>query len=102
MRRGSGIAEILSDVTGCRIRIPNVTEATALGAAMAAGVGAGIYESIPLAAEKLVRWGKSYQPNMENHETYNKLAKKWQEVYAAQLALVDRGLTTSMWKAPGV
>jgi len=100
--KGELWCQILSDVTGCRIRIPNVTEATALGAAMAAGVGAGIYESIPLAAEKLVSWQKSYQPNMENHETYKKLAKKWQEVYAAQLALVDQGLTTSMWKAPGV
>ncbi len=38
--------QILADVTGCKIKVPKVTEATALGAAMAAGVGAGIYDSM--------------------------------------------------------
>ena len=100
--RGALWCQILSDVTGCRIRIPRVTEATALGAAMAAGVGAGIYESIPKAAEQLVDWEKTYKPDMDNHRTYKEIAKKWQEIYAAQLRLVDQGLTTSMWKAPGI
>ncbi|BAF71079.1 autoinducer-2 kinase [Sulfurovum sp. NBC37-1] len=100
--KGELWCQILSDVTGCRIRIPTVTEATALGAAMAAGVGTGIYESIPKAAQQLVTWDKTYHPNMDHHRGYREIAEKWQEVYAAQLALVDRGLTTSMWKAPGV
>ena len=100
--KGELWCQILSDVTGATIKIPKVTEATALGTAMAAGVGAGIYRSISAAAEQLIRWEKIYHPNEENHLLYRDIAKKWQEVYAAQLALVDRGLTTSMWKAPGV
>jgi len=100
--KGELWCQILADVTGCRIRIPRVTEATALGAAMAAGVGAGIYKSIPQAAEQLVSWEKTYHPDMDHHQAYKEIAKKWQEIYAAQLHLVDRGLTTSMWKAPGV
>ena len=84
------------------MKIPKVTEATALGAAMAAGVGANVYESLEKAAKKLVVWEKEYQPNMENFKIYQGLQKRWLEIYENQLALVDRGLTESMWKAPGL
>jgi autoinducer 2 (AI-2) kinase len=100
--KGTLWCQILADVTGATVHVPKVTEATALGAAMAAGVGAGIYESIADAAERLVRWERSYQPDEKNHLLYLEIAQQWQKVYAAQLDLVDRGLTTSMWKAPGV
>jgi autoinducer-2 kinase len=100
--KGELWCQILADVTGCKIKVPKVTEATALGAAMAAGVGAGIYESIIHAAEYLVVWDKEYIPNNENFDTYMNIKEQWHEVYANQLSLVDRGLTESMWKAPGV
>ncbi len=100
--KGELWCQILADVTGCKIKVPKVTEATALGAAMAAGVGAGIYESITSAAEVLVEWDKEYVPNRENFSKYTAIKEQWQEVYANQLSLVDRGLTESMWKAPGV
>ncbi len=93
---------ILADVTGCRIKVPKVTEATALGAAMAAGTGAGIYESVVTVADALVVWDKEYFPNSKNFTKYAAIKEQWQEVYANQLGLVDRGLTQSMWKAPGV
>jgi autoinducer 2 (AI-2) kinase len=100
--KGALWSQILADVTGCRVKIPKVTEATALGAAMAAGVGANVYLSLVDASEKLVVWDKTYEPDMSNFETYQKLQEKWQEVYVEQLALVDRGLVQSMWKAPGL
>jgi len=100
--KGALWCQILSDVTGCKIKIPKVTEATALGAAMCAGVGAGVYESMVSASRELVVWDKEYMPNAENHEKYKNIQKQWQEVYANQLTLVDRGVTQSMWKAPGV
>jgi autoinducer 2 (AI-2) kinase len=100
--KGTLWCQILADVTGCKIKVPKVTEATALGAAMAAGVGAGIYESIGIAAEKLVIWDKEYLPDAANHSKYAEIQEQWKEVYSNQLSLVDRGLTQSMWKAPGV
>ncbi|MFT5835332.1 MAG: autoinducer 2 (AI-2) kinase [Sulfurimonas sp.] len=100
--RGALWSQILADVTGCKIRIPRVTEATALGAAMAAGVGAGIYDSIIDAAKRLVVWDKLYEPNMQNHKTYNELKVRFEKAYEAQLKLVDDNITTSMWKAPGL
>jgi len=94
--------QILADVTGKKVKIPEVKEATALGCAIAAGVGAGIYESIESASKELVRWDRSCLPSMENHQEYKEIRKKWKRAYEAQLSLVDEGVTESMWKAPGL
>jgi autoinducer 2 (AI-2) kinase len=100
--KGELWSQILADVTGVKIKIPRVTEATALGAAMAAGVGAGVYKNLKLAAKNLVVWDKIYTPNMKNHELYKSIQLNWQKAYEIQLSLVDKNLTTSMWKAPGL
>ncbi len=100
--RGELWCQILADVTGCKIKIPKVTEATALGTAMSAGVGAGVYKDLITASKTLVKWDREYTPNLENYKIYQDISKKWEEVYKTQLKLVDDGLTTSMWKAPGI
>ena len=100
--KGALWCQILADVTGCKVKVPRVTEATALGASMSAGVGAGVYDSLVQASETLVEWEREYLPNRENYERYQEIGKQWQEVYVEQLKLVDRGLTQSMWKAPGL
>lgn len=100
--KGALWSQILADVTGYTVKIPKVTEATALGAAMAAGVGAGLYTSLVQASQKLVEWDKIYTPNMENKKVYDELKEKWQSAYEVQLKLVDDNITNSMWKAPGV
>ena len=100
--KGTLWCQILADVTGYRVKVPVVKEATALGAAMAASVGCGIYSSLEEAAEKLVEWDKVYEPNMENKILYDAIKLKWQKAYEVQLKLVDENITTSMWKAPGL
>jgi len=100
--KGALWSQILSDVTGKRVKIPIVKEATSLGGIMLAGVALGIYSSIEEASANLVKWEKEIEPNMENYQKYSDIKEKWQEVYKAQLELVDRGLTNSMWKAPGI
>ena len=99
--KGTLWSQILADVTGKRVKIPVVKEATSLGGAMLCGVAIGVYNSIEEASD-LVKWDREYEPDMQNHKKYNKIKDKWQEIYKAQLELVDRGLTNSMWKAPGV
>ncbi|MCE1667409.1 autoinducer-2 kinase, partial [Enterobacter hormaechei] len=44
--KGKLWSQILSDVTGLPVRVPVVKEATALGCAIAAGVGVGLYDSL--------------------------------------------------------
>jgi autoinducer 2 (AI-2) kinase len=98
--KGKLWAQILADVTGCVVKIPKVTEATALGAAMAAGVGGGVYASLPAAAKELVVWEKKIIPDEANKKVYDALKTKWKKAYEVQLGLVDAGVTKSMWKAP--
>jgi autoinducer 2 (AI-2) kinase len=94
--------QIVSDVLGLPVKVPVVKEATALGAAVLAGYGVGIYTDISETAKKLVAWDKTYQPNLENHAVYTALYTPWRKVYAAQLELCDQKLTKNMWIAPGL
>lgn len=100
--KGALWCQILSDATGKTVRVPSVTEATALGGAFACGVGIGEYGSIAEVAESHVQWNRVYEPNMANRALYQEMAQKWHEAYNVQLSLVDRGITTSMWRAPGI
>ncbi|MEN3755047.1 autoinducer-2 kinase [Mangrovibacter yixingensis] len=100
--KGKLWSQILADVTGLTVRVPVVKEATALGCAIAAGVGAGIYPSLAETGEKLVRWDREHQPDPANYAVYHEAQEKWLAVYQDQRGLVDHGLTTSMWKAPGL
>ncbi len=100
--KGALWSQILSDVTGLPVRVPEVKEATALGCAIAAGFGAGLYDDMAATGERLVRWSQTYLPNPAHRELYDNMMLKWQKIYADQLGLVDSGLTTSMWRAPGL
>ncbi len=100
--KGELWSQILSDVTGCEVVVPKVKEATALGAAMAAGVGAGVYKDLKTAAKEIVVWEKTFKPNLENKKIYDDIKQNWQKIYKKELKLVDEGLTKSMWKAPGI
>ncbi|HFV5679892.1 TPA: autoinducer-2 kinase [Escherichia coli] len=100
--KGKLWSQILADVSGLPVNIPVVKEATALGCAIAAGVGAGIFSSMADTGERLVRWERTHTPDPEKHELYQDSRDKWQAVYQDQLGLVDHGLTTSLWKAPGL
>lgn len=100
--KGELWCQILSDATGKAVRVPTVNEATALGGAFAAGVGIGEYRSIAEVAESHVEWKRVYEPNRNNRELYREMGERWEEAYKVQLLLVDRGITTSMWRAPGI
>ena len=95
-------AQILADVTGKRVKVPAVKEATALGAAILAGVGVGIYASPAEGAHAVVRWERTFEPDATAHEVYARMYPAWREVYAAQLALAEKGTTKAMWRAPGL
>ena len=94
--------QILADVLKLPVTVPVVREATALGAAILAGVGAGIYSDIEDGVRRCVRMDKTFTPNSENEAVYDSLYSVWRKVYAAQLSLCDQGLTRNMWIAPGL
>ncbi len=94
-------SQILADVTAKEVRIPVVKEATALGGAIVAGVGVGVYDDIAQASKEIVEWERVVEPCRENFAKYQEQKERWQEIYEEQLKLVDRGLVESMWRAPG-
>lgn len=95
-------AQILADVTDKPVKVPVVKEATALGAAILAGVGVGIYASPAEGAHAVVKWDKTFSPDASAHEVYAQMYPVWREIYAAQLDLAERGTTKGMWRAPGL
>lgn len=95
-------SQILADVTGKPVTTPVVKEATALGAAILAGYGAGIYPSIAEGVKRCARADRTFLPNPENHEIYEEMYEPWRQVYRTQLDLCDRKLTKNMWIAPGL
>jgi autoinducer 2 (AI-2) kinase len=95
-------SQILADVTGLEVQVPVVKEATALGVAMACGIGAGVYKSFEEAGKNIVKIERTFEPNLANHEQYQEMKERWLKVYSKQMELVREGTLEPMWKAPGV
>ncbi|MFY9142979.1 autoinducer-2 kinase [Sulfuricurvum sp.] len=95
-------SQILADVTGLEVKVPVVKEATALGVAMACGIGAGVYKSFEEAGKNIVKMERSYEPNLGNYAEYQAIKERWMKVYSKQMELVREGTLEPMWKAPGL
>ncbi|HEX5709706.1 MAG TPA: autoinducer-2 kinase [Sulfuricurvum sp.] len=100
--QGALWSQILADVTGLEVNVPVVKEATALGVAMAAGIGAGVYSSFEEAGQNIVKMERSYEPNLSNYHLYGEMKEKWIKVYSKQMELVRDGVVEPLWKAPGL
>lgn len=85
--------QIQADVYNLPVTIGVVEEATALGAAILAGVGAGVYKSVSEAAENIVQIKEIKKPDPSRREIYDKLYNLHLELYEA---LNDRGLFTKL------
>jgi autoinducer 2 (AI-2) kinase len=99
--KGSLWPQVIADVLGVTVRVPAVKESTSLGAAICAGVGAGVYGSLPDAARRIVRFERTYEPDAATNERYRGLYERWTQVYARSLAMSEAGLVRPLWKAAG-
>jgi autoinducer 2 (AI-2) kinase len=84
-----------------RVKIPVVRESTALGAAICAGVGVGVFPNPKNAAKQVVKWERVIEPNLDAARKYVKLYDQWTKVYRRMIDLVEDGLTQPMWRAAG-
>ena len=71
--------QILSDVLNKTVKVPVVKEATALGAAICAGVGANVYNHFDDAISRVVKIERTYTPIVGNHSVYEGIYKKWKK-----------------------
>ena len=65
--------QMMADIFHTPVKTVQNTEGPALGAAILAGVAAGLYESVPAACEALIQEGEPVNPIAENEAAYEKL-----------------------------
>ncbi len=77
MYGGSSVSNIFNQIFSDVLNIPVVTtdtsEATALGAAICAAKGGGIYTTFDEAVDNMVKINKRFEPNKENSGLYDEL-----------------------------
>ena len=76
--------QIVSDVLNVPVRVSVTTEATALGAAMCAGVGAGAFRDLAEGAEVLGRAGRGHSPDAQQARIYQGLYADWAQLREAR------------------
>ena len=93
--------QILADVLDAEVRVPVVKESTALGSAIYAGVGIGLYDDAATTASRLVRFERTLQPHAPSVALYRELYDQWLELYRKSLELTEAGLVRPLWRAAG-
>ncbi len=69
--QATALLQIKAEVTGCPIKVPQITEAAATGAALLAGMGAHIFHSGEEAASAVRHSVRVYEPAPQAVEIYN-------------------------------
>jgi ribulose kinase len=76
--------QIHADVTGIPLYLPALThEASVLGTAICAAVGAGLFPDLKTGAEAMVHLVRQIDPNPENHSVYLDLYRHYLATYPA-------------------
>ena len=73
--------QIKADITGKIIQVPFSDHATSLGAAILAGVGAGVYSSFEQAVSKTVRIQRVHHPDDKNNKIYRDYYRLYLDLY---------------------
>jgi len=79
--RGNTWRRIVSDITGVKLKYPDVSQGSALGAALLAGVGTGVYPSLKEAAEEVVSVRKTVSPRPAESLPYSNLYPIYRDLY---------------------
>jgi sugar (pentulose or hexulose) kinase len=81
---------IFADVTGKTICLPQNTEASALGAAIAAAVGAGWHSSFREAADAMTGIRTKVKPDPDNYKKYQEFFPLYRRLYPCLKSVMDR------------
>ncbi len=74
---------MLADLYNCPVKTVASKEGPALGVALLALTGAGVYSSVPEACKAVVSVDKTQQPNAENVPVYDSYYQLYREIYPA-------------------
>ena len=105
--RSAFFAQLLADVLDRPVEVTAAHEASALGAALCAGVGAGVFADLREAAARQVRIARRCEPQAQASALYAELYPAWSELREARAAsdakaagLALRGLASTA-SSPG-
>lgn len=96
--RSPFLMQMHADVSGIPITVPKVSEATALGSAIVAAVGAGIYRDLPEAAGQMVKEDYTIEPDRAAAERYAAVFDVYRATHGALAPLMHtmaRGIQMS-------
>ncbi len=82
--------QILADVFGVELTTVNVTDSTAFGAALLAGVGSGVYTDVPEACAATIRIVDRTQPIAAVQTAYNNYYQVYHSLYPALKPAYDQ------------
>jgi len=99
--KGTLWPQVIADVLGLPVRVPAVTESSALGAALCAGRGAGVYASLTDLAGPLRQRAASFEPDPAAVAAYDDRYANWRRLYPRMLELSEDGLLNPLWRAAG-
>lgn len=85
--RNKAWAQILANILGMPVDLPETEQGPAYGAALLAMVGAGIFKTPAEAAKALVKVKEVVNPNLEIAELYDTKFKQYKGIYPAIHAL---------------
>jgi autoinducer 2 (AI-2) kinase len=91
LRVGGGLSrspfftQLLADAFDRPVEAVEVSESTALGAAICAGVGCGVFPDLEAGAEALVRIARRHEPDPEARATYQELYPEWNALREARV-----------------
>ena len=72
---------MLADLYGCEVKTLSSKEGPALGAAILAAVGAGIYSSVPQACGAIVKQDKLCRPDAQRAQLYEQYYRLYRKLY---------------------
>jgi autoinducer 2 (AI-2) kinase len=88
MSRSPLFTDIVSDVTGRPVKVPGIAEVTSVGAALLAGVGAGIFPDASSAARAAAAAASGHAPSPA--------AERYQSLYAGWREALDKRAATDV------
>jgi xylulokinase len=79
--------QLKADICQVPLRVPQVTEAACLGAALLAGVAAGVYPDVATAVTQTVHLQQRIEPQADSVTAYNEKYQIYRQVYPTLISL---------------
>lgn len=95
---------MLSDVLGMPVQVPEIREASSLGAAICAGVGSGYYADLRSGVDALVRVRGTIEPDTAAYREYNDHYQRWlslqEQMKSIDLLPITKGDSSAIRRHP--